>query len=252
MAVPTFVGASGGSITSSSIGGQSWVSGHAVDDIGVCMIGTSDRAGGNTAPGTHTTPTGFDLAPSSPSLFSTATTGGCVQVEVATKRATSTAEAAASFTGDLGSQYCKHCLIRGAKTSGSPLNTDASGVVGTAATTHTITTGMTTSVNDSLIVLIVANDFDASAAPDTAFVTAQSNGNLTNVTKQNSNQWNTNSGLGLHIFTGELATAGAVGDFEITFTGSGTIAWWCGAFESADPGGGGGRNAAPDFLQFFP
>lgn len=236
MAVPTFIGATNGTISSSSTGALPWVAGHQVDDLGICIEGTSDRAGG--AAGTHTTPSGFTLAPASPSGFSTATTGTCVQVEVAYKIATSTSEANAGFTTDLGSQYGKHLLFRGTDTT-TPIETDAVGINGTASTSHTITTGLTSSTNDGLVVLVIAFDTDT-GAPDTAFISAQSNSNLTNVTKQNSNQWNTNSGLGLHIFTGELVTAGAVGDWSLTTTSTGTHAWWCGVLKSANPSGGGG------------
>jgi len=236
MAVPTYQGATGGSISSSSIAGIAWVSGHQVDDLGMCIIGTSDRVNG--AAGTHTTPTNFTLAPTNPSGFSTLTTGSCVQVEVASRIATSTTEANASFSGDLGSQFCKHLLFRGVDTT-TPIETDAVGVNGTSATSHTITTGLTSSTNDGLVVLIIAFDTDI-GTPDTTLISAESNSNLTNVTKQNSNQWNTNSGLGLHIFTGELVTAGAVGNWSITTTSGGTHAWWCGVLKSANPSGGGG------------
>lgn len=238
MAVPTYQGTTGGSISSSGIAAQPWVASHATDDIGICMCGTSDATSG-----THTTPSGFTLTATNPTGFSTAVTGSAVQLETAYKRATSGAEANAAFTTDIGSQYCKHLLVRGCVTSGNPIEVEADGTA-TSATTHTITTGLTTTTNDALIILIVANDFDSASAPDTGFVSSFSNANLGTVTKQDSNQWSTNSGLGLHIFTGTLVTAGAVGDWSITFANAGTIAWWCGAMKSSNPSGGGGTTNA--------
>lgn len=225
MAFPTFQGATGGSISSAGLAAQPWVSPHQTDDIGLCICGSAD----NTT-GTHTTPSGFTLTSSNPSGWSTGTSGTAVQVETAYKRATSASEASAGFTGDIGTQYCKHLLIRGCKTSGSPMNVEASGVLGTAATSLSIVTGLTTTANECLIVLVLALDADT-GAPDTSFISANTNGNLSNIVKQNTNQWSTGSGLGLHIFTGELSSAGAVGTWSITCGSNSTAAWWCGAME---------------------
>jgi len=241
MALPTFQGVTGGSVSSSALTAQPWVAGHAVDDIGLCIMGSTDGTSGG-----HTTPSGFTVATGSPSAWSTGVSTTAALMEVWYKRATSTAEASVMGGTDIGTQYGKHLLIRGCKTSGTPVNAAANGINGTAATSLSIVTGLTTTVNDSLIVLVLNCDADT-GIPDLTFITANTNSNLTNIVKQNSNQWNTGSGLGLHIFTGELVTAGAVGTWSITCGSNSTIAWWCGAMESSNPSGGGailgGRNS---------
>lgn len=95
-----------------------------------------------------------------------------------------------------------------------------------ADTSHTIVTGMTTTADECLIILMVTSfGPDASSANSSEFTA--SNGSLTSVAEVFESLANQGSGNGILVVQGTLATAGAVGSFSITSANSTEKAWCC-------------------------
>ena len=89
------------------------------------------------------------------------------------------------------------------------------GVKAVASTSVTVT-GVTTTVNDTLVVQVVARDNDREAA---AF-SAQTNANLTSITERSDAGTDFGNGGGFAVWDGVMATAGATGNTTATVTSS--------------------------------
>lgn len=118
--------------------------------------------------------------------------------------------------------------FRGCVASGNPLDAVNRGTITPASTTLTCG-GVTTRVNDCLIVCIGANGSDNVTG---SRASAEANANLSSVTER-FDQWTAlGGGQGQVVFTGGLATAGATGNSTATVP-SDTSVWWTLALKPA-------------------
>lgn len=105
--------------------------------------------------------------------------------------------------------------------TGSPFNTDATGNIATASTTCTLSTGITTTVNNCLIVIGLVTDRDGTGAT----FSSPTNANLTSLTERYDDCWTDGDGGGLGVFDGLMATAGATGTTTVTQGASNSYRW---------------------------
>lgn len=205
MPLPSYVsaGAIASNVNDVSI---SWGAGHQADDVGLLLVQTPTAS-------VVATPAGWAHVTTSPVDSGSA---GSRQLALFWKRATSSAEAAVIIT-DVGTHQGGQILVfRGCKTSGNPFNICAGSTAGTS--TSLSVAGVTTTAVNCLVVVLASHNVDNQSGVD--FFTSWANSNLTNLTERSDTSFNTDSGGGFGVITGELATAGASGTTTATLAAS--------------------------------
>jgi len=182
---------------------------HETGDIALLFI---ESTGGEVA--NLGTANGFVPVTNSP-VFTGAGTAG-TRLTVYWARATSNAMASPIVTDPGDHVYARILTYRRVIGTGDPWGTDPVGGVKATASTSVTVTGLTTSVDNALVIQAVARDNDNAAA---AF-SAQNNANLTGITERSDAGTNSNNGGGIGIWEGLNATADAIGNSTATVTSS--------------------------------
>src|SRR5438876_181130 len=180
---------------------------NAIGDIGLLIIETQNQAvtlGTNAA----------NWNPVTNSWQGTGTTNNTgTRLTVFWSRATSTSMGNVGLTGTgMDHQIAQIITFRGVVATGNPWDVTAGDV--TASTTTAVSIpGATTTVQDTLVVAIVSNGSDLSAAQIPGSFT---NSDLSSVTKRQDNQTTASGGGGFTVATGSKALAGAYGPTSAT------------------------------------
>lgn len=199
---PTFQ-AIGASVTGVGTVSPVWPA-HQADDIGLLIC---ESAG--TQAVTLATPNGFAAVTNGAQTTGTIAAGTTITVFWA--RATSAAMAAPT-TNDPGDHiYCRIATYRNVTTTGNPWEVTVGGVKAGASTAVTVT-GVTTTVENTLIVQAVSDDIDNAGAQ----FSAQTNANLTGLTERGDAGTTSGNGGGFAVWDGTWATAGATGNTTAT------------------------------------
>ena len=181
---------------------------HAIDDIALLFI---ESAGGQ--PATLSTANGFAAVANSPQATGAGTAG--TQITVFWARATS-ATMASPIVADPGNHvYARILTYRNVFASGNPWDVTGGGVKAVASASVTVT-GVTTTVDNTLIVQAVARDDDSAAAE----FSAETNAGLTSITERSDAGTTSGNGGGIGIWDGGQTTAGATGNTTATVTSS--------------------------------
>jgi len=192
----TFV-AAGAAVSGTGAVSPVWPT-HQANDIGIMVIETGGE-------GTTLTPSGWTHITGSPVIDVESTAGS--KLNILWKRAASSSEASVS-TGDSGDhQVARIYTFRGVIETGDPWNVVATGAKTTASTTATAVS-VTTTVADTLVLLIVGRPNDSSS---TAHFGEFTNANLTNITERGEAGTTQGHGGGFVLTTGVKATTGATG-----------------------------------------
>jgi hypothetical protein len=213
-AAPTFQAAGTVRVSTSGLTGANavpWPT-HAVDDIGILVIETS----GNDSTISVTTPSGWQSVPGSPVTDIADATGSKLQVWW--KRAASTSEAGAEVPDSGDHQFARIYTFRGCASSGNPWDVTTTGNKTTASTTATVP-AVTTTVGNTLIVMIVGRPNDSGS---TTHFGVPSNANLTDIAERGEVGSVGNNGGGFVVATGVKASAGDTGTSTLTKTDSTT------------------------------
>ena len=141
--------------------------------------------------------------------------------------------------GDSGDhQMCRGIALRGVDTS-DPFDVIATGE-GASGTSLTIDLdAVSTTRDDCLIVIGVVADLPDVGAFDSTEFSGLSAPNLTNVTERGESTADQGNGGALFIGTGELATAGPIGQIDLTSVTTSVKAWSVLAVQPPAAGGGG-------------
>src|SRR5438876_3541701 len=180
---------------------------NAIGDIGLLIIETQNQAvtlGTNAA----------NWNPVTNSWQGTGTTNNTgTRLTVFWSRATSTSMGNVGLTGTgMDHQIAQIITFRSVVATGNPWDVTAGDV--TASTTTAVSIpGATTTVQDTLVVAIVSNGSDLSAAQIPGSFT---NSDLSSVTKRQDNQTTASGGGGFTVATGSKALAGAYGPTSAT------------------------------------
>src|SRR2546427_5025150 len=179
---------------------------HAINDIGLLILETQNEAvtlGTNAANWTTVT--------NSPQGTGTTSTG--TRLTVFWSRATSTSMGNVGLTGtSMDHQIAQIITFRGVVATGNPWDVTA-GDVTPSTTTAVSIPGATTGVPATLVVAIVSNGSDISAAQIPGSFT---NSDLSSVTKRQDNNTTASGGGGFTVATGSKALAGAYGPTSAT------------------------------------
>jgi len=180
---------------------------HQTNDIGLLVIETTS-GGGTLAP-----PSGWAAAPSTP------VTAGGSKLHVWWKRAASNAEAAVA-TGFSNSDHVAGRIFtfRGCVTTGNPWDVTTTGVKTLASPTATVP-AVTTTVADTLIVMIVGRPDDSNS---TIHFGVPTNANLTGLAEAAESGYDSGNGGGFVVSYGTKTTAGDTGTSTLTKANSTT------------------------------
>lgn len=172
-------------------------SGHVTDDILLLVVQSSNEA--------ITAPAGYTEVTNSPQGTGTAATAGSTRLGVFWKR-DGGSESAPSVADSGNHTIAQILAFSGCITSGNPWDITAGGVITPAATPTNV--DMTTTVDNTLVVLVFANAVDSNVLQGNASV---SGSNLAGLAVSGDCNTNTNTGGGVTCITGTLATHGAIG-----------------------------------------
>jgi hypothetical protein len=181
---------------------------HQVDDIGLLFIET---CGGE--PASITGNYLWEEIPNSPQATGIALAGTRLTAYWTRAQSSSMPDVSVGDSGD--HQIGVIAVIRGCAKSGSPIDITSGGVKASASGSATIT-GVTTTVDNALIVQVISADLDSTGT----FASAQTNANLTGITERFDYLYNGGNGGGLSFITATKTTAGATGDTAVTVTSS--------------------------------
>ena len=122
----------------------------------------------------------------------------------------------------------------GCITSGSPINVSETGSEATSDTTGSFATTISTSENNTMVILA------SSTGPDsnTAQHSAQANANLGSIAERVDHNTNAGGGGGYQLTEGTLATAGTVGTWSWTLLTASEKSYVTFALKEAPPGAG--------------
>jgi hypothetical protein len=204
MATPNFqaVGTPAVSINATSV---QWPA-HLADDIGILVIETS----GNGTTLNIVTPSNWAAVPGSP-VTDLATTAGS-KLQVWWKRASSSSEGAVSIPDSGDHQIARIYTFRNCIATGDPWDVTTTGNKTTASTTATVP-AVETTVDDTLIVMIVGRPNDNAS---TTHFGVPVNSNLTDLADRGEAGTNTGNGGGFVLTTGVKAAAGNTGTSTLT------------------------------------
>lgn len=175
-----------------------------------------------------TTANGFAEVTTSPQGTGTAAGTAATRLAVYWKRATGS-DSAPTVADSGDHQVGRIIAIRGCKTSGDPWNVTPAGDVAATASTSVTIPGVTTSVNNCMIVVAVSNATDTTTAQTSAWT----NSNLSSLTERIDSNATAGNGGGFGVATGILATAGATGSTTATLATSSVQGRMCIALEPA-------------------
>src|SRR5256886_7434461 len=180
---------------------------HAINDIGLLIIETQNQAvtlGTNAANWTPVT--------NSPQGTGTTSTG--TKLTAFWSRATSTSMGNVGLNDAGDHQIAQIITFRGVVATGNPWDVTA-GDVAASTTTAVSIPGATTTVQDTLVVAIVANGIDTNS---TSQIGSWSNSDLSSVSERSDNVVNAGNGGGFGVATGSRAALGAYGATTATLT----------------------------------
>src|SRR2546426_3568535 len=180
---------------------------HAINDIGLLIIETQNEAvtlGTNAANWTQVT--------NSPQGTGTTNNTG-TRLTVFWSRATSTSMGAVGVNDSGDHQIAQIITFRGVVATGNQPWDVTAGDTTPSTTTAVLIPGATTTVQDTLVVAIVSNGSDLSAAQVPGSFT---NSDLSSVTKRQDNNTTASGGGGFTVATGSKALAGAYGPTSAT------------------------------------
>ena len=182
-------------------------SGVAAGDIAILVVQSSNEA--------ITTPAGgWTQVANSLQGTGTAATAGAVRVGAYWKLCNGTENGTTVTVNDTGNHTVAQILIyRGCETT-SPIDVTAGGVKAAASTTST-NPSVTTTVADTMIVLISGTANDANS---TANFSAWTNANLGSLTERIDRSVNTGTGGGFGVADGTFVGPGATGTTTATMT----------------------------------
>jgi hypothetical protein len=183
---------------------------HLINDIGLVVIETS----GNSA--NLTPPAGWAAVPGTP-VTDVATIAGS-KLHVWWKRAASAAEAAVATGAGTDHVLARLYTFRGCVTTGNPWNVTTTGTKTTASTTATVPS-LTTTLDDTLITMIVGRPDDSSSV---AHFGVPVNANLTALAERGEAGTINGNGGGFVVSTGVDALPGSTGTSTLTKTVSTT------------------------------
>lgn len=208
MAVPVFqsAGTPAGSATTLSV---TWPS-HATDDIGLLVVESCE---GEAA--TLSTPAGFATVTDSPQATSSGGGINGTRVSVWWCRATSGAMTSPVLADAGNHVVAAIVVIRGCIASGNPWNATGGGVK-SAASTSASATGLTTTLDECLIVNCISRENDSAAA---AF-SGEANTSLVGLSERVDAGAIDGNGGGICVYTGTKILAGAVAVTTATVTSS--------------------------------
>ena len=195
------------------------------NDILLIVVESADS---NTAAGTPNTPSGWTK------LFEESQGDGATGVTTLTvfgKRA-GASESDVTIDGVLNHCSATMLVYSGCLTSGDAWQVGAGNGADTGNGTMT---GLTTAVNDCLIVAICCTTNDAIGSNR---FSGWTNANLSSFTEREDNTTNTGNGGGFGVADGGLATAGATGDSTVTIIVS--VQWRAVHIALKPPAAGGG------------
>ena len=147
----------------------------------------------------------------------TAVTGSPIDVASGEKLYVWWGRYSSGSTGPTVTPGGNHCCAAtaawsGCITTGDPVNNQATGTETTSDTSLSFATGISTSVNDCMVLLASSSGVDS----NTAQHSAQANANLSGVVERADYQTNSGGGGGFELVEGGLATAGAIGTWTAT------------------------------------
>jgi hypothetical protein len=233
---PTVVGVSASPAASASAITPAFPASLAVDDV---LLGIGESTGGANFPSIATN--GFAHISSDATPVSPVVQGVNTQLSVVWRRYDGVVTAHA--WGDSGDHNIgRYVAVRGCPTTGNPWHVVA---VASSATSSTAASwpGLTTTVDDCLILEILATGADIS----TAQIASITNGTYTSITEQMDNATALGGGGVIICYSATKATAGATGASTGTLTTAATKAYMTLAFAPAAGGG-----VAPHVLQRSP
>jgi hypothetical protein len=179
---------------------------HQAGDIAILFV---ESCGGQAA--TLSTPAGFVNVTNSPQSTGTGTAG--TRITAFWCRATSSSMSSV-VVGDPGDHvYGRILTFRNVIATGDPWDVTAGGIKATASTTTTFGT-VTTSVDNTLIVLAASRGNDSTSAAWSSWT----NANLSNLTERSDGGTTSGNGGGIGVATGVKATAGSTGQTTATVT----------------------------------
>jgi hypothetical protein len=181
---------------------------HVQGDVALLFV---ESAGGEAV--TLTVPSGFVAVANSPQTTGAGTAG--TQLSVFWARATSAAMVAPEVSAVTDHFYAVILTFRGVLNTGNPIDVTAGGVKAAASISVSVT-GVTTTVNNALVVQAVTRDTDANGV----FCSAQANAGLASITERFDNGTNLGLGGGLCVWHGIRAVAGATGNTTATVASS--------------------------------
>ena len=194
----------------------------AADDICVTVA----ECEGVTAPGAYTLPSGWAHITGSPVLQGTNT-----RLWVIWNRWDGVA--AAPSLGDSGDHNVGRMIsIRGCPTTGNPWDVAAATSDATSSTSA-LWPGVTTTIDDTLVLEIIATSADVAS---TAQLGALTNAAYTSITEQMDNWISTGNGGGIGMISAEKAVKGATGQSTATLATAGFKALMTVAFKLASAG----------------
>ena len=195
MPLPTYISQAGGEGTGNV---TVTLPAHVADDILVLITETANEA--------VTAPSGWAEVAASPQGTGTAGGGSATRAQVFWLRAASAAETDPTVTDPGDHVLVRVLLIRGCRTSGSPIDV-AAGDVESAGSSSISIPGATTATDDCLVMLVCTWADDSSASNATGI----SNADLASISQRRNAGTTQGNGGGFYIATANKATAGAYG-----------------------------------------
>lgn len=195
---------------------------HQTGDLGVLFVESANEA--------VTTPSGWTEVTNSPQGVNTAAGTTAVRLSVYYKVAASNNEAAVTVT-DTGNHTLGQILVfRGQKQGVSPINITSGSTKGTASTSSSIP-GVTTTVDNCILIYAAARADDSA----TAHYSSPSNASVTNLTERYDAGITSGNGGGLVLYTANIGAAGATGTVTHTLSASAEEAYMCIAIKPEQP-----------------
>lgn len=197
-------------------------SGITNEDFLVCFVESANQ--------TIPTPSGWSQVTNSPQFTGTAATAGGVRLAVFYKSVAGVESSPPSF--DTGNHQTAIIMAFRGVDLANPFSGTAGGVKSTASTTLSAT-GITTTVDNTLVVYGIGLDKDL-ADVDT-ITSLPTNANLTSITERHDQTIASGVGGGIAVFTGIKATAGATGNLAGTTDSSTTLAYVTFGLKAPEP-----------------
>lgn len=194
---------------------------YATGDLAILAVESANEA--------IATPSGWTEFSNSPQSTGTAAAAGGVRLAAFYKYAASASEASVSVA-DTGNHTTAQIFTIKDTTASSSIDVTAGGVLSTAGTTVTWT-GVTTSLANELVLLLMANDRDLAS---TTNLSAWTNSNLYGLGEIHDQTVASGVGGGLGLACGWKKSAGATGNSTVTNAASVTAAWLTIAIKSQD------------------